>query len=241
MSVLSKTLGAVLEKTLMAPAKIVSVKALGRFRLIELRGEGLKKSGWEPGDKLRVKLGDLDLRTYTPTAWDDAKGVTKLLAWLPGRGPGSAWANAAKAGESFHFKGPKESLKLSKAAEGPVVFFGDETAVGAAAALRGLRPGDRSVRFFFELSDPAGAGAALSAVGLEDAVVVKREDDGSHLKPLRRKIVECVEAWTEEGRVFLVGNQESLKELKSGIGKKVGDKAKVKTKVYWREGKKGLD
>lgn len=245
MSALSKTLGTVLEKTLMAPAKIASVTALGRFRLIELRGEGLKKSGWNPGDKLRVKLGDLDLRTYTPLAWDDAEGVARLLAWLPGRGPGSAWAEAAKPGESFFFKGPKDSLNLAKGAEGPVVFFGDETAVGAAAALRALRPDDPSVRFCFEFADPAGAAAALSALGLEDAVIVPRVAGGehphAHLKAAKKKIVEWVEAWEEEGRVFLVGNQESVKELKAKLEKKVGDKAKIKAKVYWREGKKGLD
>jgi ferric-chelate reductase (NADPH) len=241
MSFLSKAAGSMLEKTLMAPARIASVRILGRFRLIELRGEGLKDKGWSPGDKLRVKLGDLDLRTYTPLMWDEKKGVTRLLAWLPGRGPGSEWAETAEAGESFYFKGPKESLKLSKATEGPVIFFGDETAVGAAAALRGLRRGDRTVRFVFELEDPDGAAAALSAMGLEDAVTVERETDGGHLKIVRRQIVEWAEDWGSEGRIFLVGNQESVKELKSGLEKKLGDNAKIKVKVYWREGKKGLD
>ena len=241
MSVLTKTLGNVLEKTLMAPAKVASVKTLGRFRLLELRGDGLKKSGWEPGDKLRVKLGDLEMRTYTPMMWDDAKGVTRLIAWLPGRGPGSAWAESAKAGESFFFKGPKDSLKLSKAAEGPVVFFGDETAVGAAAALRGLRGANREARFIFEFEDPAGAAALLSVAGLEDAVVIRKEEGAAHLKEIRKRIVAWIEQWSEDGRVFLVGNQESLKELKSAVEKRVDNRAKIKAKVYWREGKKGLD
>jgi NADPH-dependent ferric siderophore reductase len=217
------------------------VAPLGRFRLIELQGDGLKGSGWSPGDKLRVKLGDLDLRTYTPILWDDKRGVARLLAWLPGRGPGSAWAKAAKAGQSFYFKGPKESLKLSKAAEGPVVFFGDETAVGAAAALRAMRPDGHAVRFLFELEDPEGATAALSLVGLENAVTIRKGPGQGHLKAIRKQIVEWVGEWAEEGRIFLVGNQESLKELKSALEKKLGDKAKIKTKVYWREGKKGLD
>lgn len=241
MSLITKAVGNVLEKTIMHPAKVTDVVKLGRFRLIDLRGEGLKDSGWEPGDKLRVKLGDIDLRTYTPLSWDDARGVTRLLAWLPGRGPGSRWAGSVKAGESFFFKGPKDSLNLSKAAEGPVVFFGDETAVGAAAALRGLRPDDSSVRFVFELEDPADAAAALAAVGLEDAVVIVKEPEGGHLKAARKTIVAIADEWGGPGRVFLVGNQESVKTLKGKLEKKLGDCAKVKAKVYWREGKKGLD
>jgi NADPH-dependent ferric siderophore reductase len=134
-----------------------------------------------------------------------------------------------------------ESLKLSKAAEGPVVFFGDETAVGAAAALRAMRPDGHAVRFLFELEDPEGATAALSLVGLENAVTIRKGPGQGHLKAIRKQIVEWVGEWAEEGRIFLVGNQESLKELKSALEKKLGDKAKIKTKVYWREGKKGLD
>jgi NADPH-dependent ferric siderophore reductase len=240
MSALTKTLGSVLEKTLMAPAQVTAVTALGGFRLIELRGEGLKKSGWTPGDKLRVKTGDLELRTYTPLLWDDKKGLAHRVAWLPGRGPGSAWAAAVKPGESFFFKGPKESLKLSKAGEGPVVFFGDETAVGAAAALRRLRPLDKDLRFVFELDDPDEAHVALIALGLPDAARVAKSEDGSHLKAVRKQI----QAWAGESQgnayVFLVGNQESVKTLKSKLSDKLPD-AKIKAKVYWREGKAGLD
>jgi len=239
MSLISKTLGSVLEKTVMAPAQITSVTALGRFRLIELRGEGLKKSGWSPGDKLRVKLGDLDLRTYTPFSWDDKKGIARLLAWLPGRGPGSAWAETAKPGQGFYFKGPKESLALSKVKEGPVVFFGDETSVGAAAALRALRVGDKEVRFIFELGELDDAEVVLIALGMADAVRVGKSDDGSHLKAIRKQIVEWGQQM-DSPRIFLVGNQESVKELKRKIEDKLPD-AKVKAKVYWREGKKGLD
>jgi ferric-chelate reductase (NADPH) len=239
MSLVSKTLGSVLEKTLMAPARVAAVTTLGGFRLIELRGDGLKKSGWSPGDKLRVKTGDLELRTYTPLLWDDKQGLAQLLAWLPGKGPGSEWASNARVGESFFFKGPKESLKLSKAEEGPVVFFGDETAVGAAAALRRMRPRDEALRFIFELEEPDDAQVALIALGMPDAVRVGKSPDGSHLKVIRKQIQEWA-GQMENPRIFLVGNQESVKELKSRLSDKLPD-AKIKAKVYWREGKAGLD
>ena len=240
MSLLSKAVGTVLEKTLLAPASVTAVTTLGRFRLIELRGDGLKKSGWSPGDKLRVKLGDLELRTYTPFMWDDKKGVTQLLAWLPGRGPGSAWAESVKPGEGFFFKGPKESLKLSKADEEPVIFFGDETAIGAAAALRLSRPGDKNLHFVFELENPEDAEVVLIAMGLGEAVSVQKTKADTHLRVVRKQIQEWVGESKEEPMVFLVGNQESVKTLKSKLQDKLPD-IKVKAKVYWREGKKGLD
>ncbi len=240
MSLLSKAVGTVLEKTLLAPASVASVTTLGGFRLIELRGEGLKKSGWSPGDKLRVKLGDLELRTYTPFLWDDKKGIAQLLAWLPGRGPGSEWASSVKVGESFYFKGPKDSLKLSKADEGPVVFFGDETAIGAAAALRLSRPGDKSLRFIFELEAPDDAHVVLIALGMQDAVRVEKSGDQSHLKLARKQIQAWVGESNETPMIFLVGNQDSVKTLKAKLQDKLPD-AKIKAKVYWREGKRGLD
>lgn len=239
MSALTKTLGSVLEKTLMARAQVTAVTALGGFRLIELRGEGLRKSGWSPGDKLRVKTGDLELRTYTPILWDDKKGLAQLVAWLPGRGPGSEWAAAVQPGQSLYFKGPKESLKLSEAGEGPVVFFGDETAVGAAAALRRLRPRDENLRFVFELDDPDDAHVVLIALGMPDAVRVGKRPDGSHLETVRKQIQERA-GEMEDSRVFLVGNQESAKTLKAKLSDKLPN-AKIKVKVYWREGKAGLD
>lgn len=241
MSLLTKTLGNILEKTLMHSAKVTAESKLGRFRLIELQGEGFRNLKWSPGDKLRVKLDDLVLRTYTPISWDTGKGTTRLLAWVPGRGPGSAWAAQTRKGDVFPFKGPKESLNLSQAATGPVVFFSDETGLGAAAALRALRPGDDTVRFVFELDDPADAAAALAAVGLEDARVVARPRVGGHLVAARDTIVTLAQAWSGEGRVFLVGNHASVKDLRGMLGEALGKKARFTVKVYWREGKPGLD
>lgn len=241
MSLIAKVLGNVLEKTLMHSAKVTAVSKLGRFRLIELQGEGFKNLKWSPGDKLRVKLGDLVLRTYTPLSWDPGRGTTRILSWLPGRGPGTAWAAQTRKGDVFPFKGPKESLDLSQAATGPVVFFGDETSLGAAAALRALRPGDGSVKFVFELDDPADAAAALAAVGLEDAVAVARPRVGGHLVAARDAIVAIAQEWNGEGRVFLVGNQASVKELRGMLGAALGKNVNYTVKVYWREGKAGLD
>lgn len=241
MSLITKALGNLLEKALMHSAKVTAVSKLGRFRLIELQSDAFKNLSWSPGDKLRVKLGDLVLRTYTPLSWDAVNGVTRLLAWLPGRGPGTAWAAQTRKGDVFPFKGPKESLSLSQAATGPVVLFGDETTLGAAAALRALRPGDDAVTFVFELDDPQDSAAALAAVGLEDALVVARPRVGGHLVAARDAIVAIARGWSGEGRVFLVGNHASVKELRSMLSEALGSKARYTVKVYWREGKSGLD
>jgi ferric-chelate reductase (NADPH) len=203
----------------------------------------LKKSSSRPRasrtsrDKIRIKIGALLLRTYTPLSWNTAEGSARLLAWLPGRGPGSEWASAVKVGQSFSFKGPEKSLKLAEAAGNPVIFFGDETAVGAAAALRLMRPLDKTLRFLFELGDPEEAQVALIALGMVDAVRLGKGD--GQLETARRQILE----WAGElqnPRIFLVGNQESVKDLKAKLQEKLPN-AKIKAKVYWREGKAGLD
>jgi ferric-chelate reductase (NADPH) len=239
MSLIAKILSSVLEKIFLISARVTEVRTYGQFRWIELQGRGFRKRDWSPGDKLRVKVGDLELRTYTPFAWDKRSGVVRLLAYLPGRGPGSEWARTVRVGNTFRFKGPEKSLKLSKGDSRPVIFFGDETALGAAAALRAMRPDDRDLRFIFECEDPDAAREALSATGLADALLRPKAGTGAgSLAGIRDQILEWARTFPEKPMVFLVGNQASLKELKPALAKELDA---VKTKVYWREGRTGLD
>src|SRR5271154_3001383 len=121
------------------------------FRLIEVSGGSLKHRSWVPGQKVQFHLGNFITRTYTPTAWDAATGVTRFLLFRHGHGPGSSWAASLKKGDACHLFGPRDSLNFVEL-HGPVIFFGDETSVGAAEALRSLRAESPQHRYIFEVS-----------------------------------------------------------------------------------------
>ncbi len=105
-----------LRRMLMRPAVISACEPLGdHFRLLTLSGSALRGVGWKPGQKLQVAVGTglLSTRTYTPIDWDEAGGHTRILVFVRGETPGSAWARDAQVGDRYDVFGPRASLDLS--------------------------------------------------------------------------------------------------------------------------------
>ncbi|MBK7756102.1 MAG: siderophore-interacting protein [Deltaproteobacteria bacterium] len=149
-------------------ATITHNEALGPYRRLSLRGEGLQAKTFEPGDKLQLLLPGDDVRTYTPITW--ARGETSLLVYLHGETtPAPRWAQAAAPGDILRFVGPQRSLSLPP---GPVVLIGDETSIAVAAALHLARPGQ--VKAALSVADEDAARAAAAAVGLPSPTLLAR-------------------------------------------------------------------
>jgi NADPH-dependent ferric siderophore reductase len=100
----------------------------------------LRNVVWSAGDKIQVQLGGWTQRTYTPLDWDADAGRTRILNYLHADGPGTQWARAA--------------LRLAQP-QPPLIFLGDETSVGLAAALAPRQ-------MLFEMSAPAASAAVLA-------------------------------------------------------------------------------
>ena len=73
---LVKTLGDTAGRVLLTPATVGAVAPYEGFRAFELVGDRLVGTTFVPGDKLRIHVGGLGLRTYTPIAWDGEHGST---------------------------------------------------------------------------------------------------------------------------------------------------------------------
>ena len=97
------------------------------FHRLTLEGETLRGASLTPGDKVQVVL-EGGTRTYTPFAFDPAKGTFDLLVYAHGDTPGAAWGRAAKAGQRIHVFGPRGSIALD--------------ALGLEADLVARTPGD---------------------------------------------------------------------------------------------------
>lgn len=159
----------VVDRALLTRANVSAARRLGeKFRLIELEGPELRGAKWKPGDKIQVRVGTLTVRTYTPVFWDRMTGRMSLLVYLHGNGPGSEWAESARAGMPCAFWGPSRAVDLS-AVDGPVVLFGDETSIGTFAALKAVRPGAGD-RFIAEVSSAGDVRQALDHFGLPGVI-----------------------------------------------------------------------
>ncbi len=226
-----------LQSWFMHPARIAAVETLSpRFRLIELQEEAPRNLDWTVGDKIQVAVGTgLAARTYTPMAWDKTRGSTRILAFAHGEGPGSHWVREARRGYDCRFFGPRRSLDLS-APGAPVLLFGDETAFGLAAALRGTSASD--VIPIFEVSDIAESRRVLDALDLVEAELVQRRDDDRHLGQIEAEMAVFAQAGPP---IVLAGKASSIQRVSRALKGAGIPSSRMRTKAYWAEGKTGLD
>jgi ferric-chelate reductase (NADPH) len=211
----------------------------GHFRLIDFSGEALRDVAWVPGQKVQFHLGNLTTRTYTPINWDSTAGRMQTLMFLHGNGPGSAWAASLKKGDACQFLGPRSSLNFFDI-KGPVMFFGDETSVGAAAALRAATNPEHDQHFVFEVSSIIETQDVIARMELQRVTLIKRQSQNTHL--------EAVEAFLETNGSKLglpqwvfTGKAQSIQTIRKALNARRMLMSALKVKAYWATGKTGLD
>jgi NADPH-dependent ferric siderophore reductase len=84
--------------------------------------QALRDVSWTPGDKIQILLSTLDVRTYTPSAWDARAGIAEIIAFEHGDSPGAVWSRRVAVGDACRFVGPQRSVRR---AARPGVLFGD--------------------------------------------------------------------------------------------------------------------
>ena len=111
-----------------------------------------------------MRVGDgLASRTYTPVEWDAGRGQTRLLTYLHGTGPGSAWCREVATGATCQVVGPRSSLKLDDL-DCPLVVVGDETSFALASAWCQASGSDRLAAAVFEVHDADDCGPVPMAL-----------------------------------------------------------------------------
>ena len=221
---------------ILTPTTVTEIQELtGRFRLIELEGEGLRKGRFRPGDKLQIRVAPWKLRTYTPLHWDYTLGRTQLLAFVHAAGPGTTWATSLAVGTRVDVLGPRASIPLSDLGD-RAVLFGDETSVGVAAVLRASRPGAEAL---LESSFPGETEQVLASLGLDDAVVIPRTSGDAHLVEIRDRLRRAAR---EPGppALVLTGRAQSIQAVRALLDPP-SRRSVARTKAYWAVGKAGLD
>lgn len=157
----------------MKHAQVTEVETIAEgFRLITLESPEFKGLHWTAGQKVQIAMGSAFIaRTFTPIEWDARAGKTRILGYVHGAGPASAWIGAAKPGDECDVFGPRASLDTGGIA-GPRVLFGDETSIGLAHTLSRLGTGNL-LSCLFEVNAIAPARDVLARLDLDRADLIE--------------------------------------------------------------------
>lgn len=225
-------------------AVVWQVRAVSpHFRWLALSADSLRDVDWTPGDKVQLLLPSLDMRTYTPLAWDKGAGTTELLVYrhqardrdAAPEDPGARWSGQVRAGDPCRFVGPQRSIAVDPGT--PLVVCGDETSFAAAVALG--RAATAPLACVFEVGSRSESTAVLSEFGLADAVCIERTADDSHLEAMSAQLGAQL-ARQSDARLIMTGRAQAIQALRSR-GRAAGQSRPFKTKAYWSLGKAGLD
>ncbi len=208
------------------------------FRLIELEAESLRSAQFAPGQKIMIRVDRFSARTYTPFAWDNAKGAVSILVYLHRTAPGTNWARSINPGDRCQFIGPKQSLDLAHLRL-PAIFFGDETSI-ALAALHAVPKSAASIRFLFEFSSVSESRQVLDALHINDAITIQREADDAHFPKCEAALSQAVERITPID-LILTGKAQSIRRLRTSARNIGIDPSRLKIRPYWSPGKVGMD
>jgi len=221
------------------PVRVIASTSLAtRFRLIDLECVAFESHRWSPGQKVQIKIGGgLEMRTYTPVRWDAARGVTRIVAFAHGEGPGSEWVHRARPGDERQVFGPRRSLAMEPLAASTIV-FGDETSFGLAASLCGRDASAQGVRAVFEVGAIAESRRVLDALGIRPLALMERRTDDSHLLELLSAMVPPMDGSTH---YVLTGKASSIRQMSRALKAQGVESRRIRAKAYWAPGKTGLD
>ncbi|HEY0197243.1 MAG TPA: siderophore-interacting protein [Rhodanobacter sp.] len=233
----SATLGRTVKRLFMTGARVLDCEPVAeKFRLVTLESPQFRSVRWIAGQKIQIGLGSgFVTRTYTPIEWDAAVGQTRILGYLHGPGPGSAWLRHLKKGDECDVVGPRISLDL-EVTSGPPVVFGDETSIGIVWALAQRLSGPM-VQGLLEVDSLPLVLRVLESLNLSTVELFQRASCDAHLSE-----IECrLNQMPEEAKFILTGKASSIQRMSRTLKELGVPRARLATKAYWALGKAGLD
>ena len=117
-----------------------------------------------------------------------------------------------------------------------VVILGDETSIGLAYAM--FHESQGKVQAFLEVDDVESTRRVVEHLQFHGVQLVSRGEDDVHLAEIETQL----DAFAAEGASFvLTGNAASIQRLRRKLKSAGVAAARLLTKAYWAQGKKGLD
>ncbi len=169
--------------------------------------------------------------------WDRSAGSVSFLFFLHGSGPGSEWAATLREGDQCQLTGPQDSLDLTGIKE-PVLFFGDETSIAAAQALRLAQHGPDD-QYLFEVSSLIESEEVLRCLGFTNARLFQRSPDNAHLSEIESVLMNASSRLGLPQWIF-TGKAQSIQVLRNRLRARLVFFHRPRIRAYWAEAKSGL-
>ncbi|MEN0068603.1 MAG: siderophore-interacting protein [Myxococcota bacterium] len=215
--------------------EVAQVRGLSpRLQGVTLRGPELVGASFRAGDKVKINVGGGRFRSYTPATFDPGRGELEVIAFVHGRGAGSAWAAGAKPGQHTTIFGPVPSLAGPRGDEEWAWFLGDETTVGLFRALADALPASAMVAGAVELDEHDAQALPALALPLDFA-------------PRQSVHGEALLAWLDtasvpsgRGTVWLSGHSGAIDACRKKLERRGIPPERIRAKAYWNRRKDRL-
>jgi len=223
---MKKILSNLLVKYFVKKAVVLSNEKIGEsFQLLTIKLPDKKE--WIPGQKIQIKVSESELRSYTPSFWENDRRTFQTLIYNHRSGPGAQWSETVLPQTKVQVVGPRKSLDITTFKKN-IFFFGDETTYGLAHALINSNRG-HSLKCFFEGSLLNEAMAALKYLRLDDQLFFERTSTDSHLNACLEKILSDY----KDEVIILSGKMSSMTFLEKGLLEYGLSKELIVKKRYW--------
>jgi NADPH-dependent ferric siderophore reductase len=192
---------------------------------LRLAGPALRGLRLDPGDKVKLRVAEGVLRSYTPFAYDPDDGRFDLTLFDHGDGAAARWGRTAHLGTATTVVGPKSSLGLAEGRDW-AVFLGDESTLGLWRALAdGLGPRAHVTGAVeldaVDLDAPAALDLPLDPVIRADRGDALSRWLATHAKP------------EGDGAYYLSGQADTVRRLRQQLLDAGTHPRRIQLKPYW--------
>jgi NADPH-dependent ferric siderophore reductase len=229
------------------PAAVTTIDDLSTgLRQITIAGPALRGRQWIPGQEVEFRVGDRDLRHYTPASVDPHTGQMRIIFSLQANGPGTRWARELRPGTGVTVLGPGGGIGHHPSTRS--VMLGDATTIGLFAAL--LAPADAAGATGDADGHAPGTAGSLGAVEVPAAdrdaaavllpalyVVTAGAAPGAALVDWLTRNTDAV---LPGSRAYLAGHAQTIQTLRAILRQRGTPRRSITTKPHWANGRTGL-
>ncbi len=205
-----------------------------RVKRLRLEGD-LGAAEYFPGYAVSFRVSNMDYRDYTPLYFDRVNGICDVVVHLHGNGPGSNFADQLQPGDRVKMVIPR-GKKMYRPDVSRHFFFGDETSLGTAVALkRAAEENNQPYWGALELEEENYTVPGL--LGLDAALADKRS---GYKETALESAVDKFLVQGSDAAFYLTGNAYSIQVFRKILKDRGVKNSQMVTQAYWSPGKRGL-
>lgn len=175
-------------------------------------------------------------RAYTPRRWSAEANELDVDFVIHGEGPASAWASAAKAGDTAVVSGQPSGAYVPEADTDWYVILGDEAALPAIATLLEALPVTMQTHVYIEVLN-ADEEQALTSPAQTTITWLLRNNDTDLSGRLLVDAAREADFPSGDGRVWVSAEASIMREIRKHLLEDRNlDRSLIRTQGYWKQG-----